>query len=78
MGKYEPLKKWLRGQPETSVELTFAEIERILNDKLPPTSRRHFTSWDNRAGVIQDAWLNAGWKTLMVDLENEKVKFQRM
>lgn len=77
MGKYTPLTEWLGRQPGPSVELTFAEIERILNAKLPPTSRQHFTSWDNRSGGIQNAWLNAGWETVMVDLENEKVKFQR-
>ncbi len=77
MGKYEPLTKWLRGQPEPSVELTFADIEKILNDKLPPTSMKHFTSWDNRPGVIQDAWGDADWETVMVDLENRKVKFRR-
>ncbi len=77
MSKYTPLTEWLRRRHESSVELTFAEIERILNDELPPTSRQHFTSWDNRSGGIQDAWLNAGWKTVMVNLEEEKVKFQR-
>ena len=78
MGKYAPFTEWLRKQPQGSVLLTFAQIERIISSDLPPNTRKYFRGWDNtRGGALNDSFLNAGWKTLMVDLENGKVKFQR-
>lgn len=81
MGKYTPLENYLRRQPPSTIQvvLTFAKIEGIIGDKLPPASRKWFRFWENGPGTVQSAaWHNAGWKTVMVDLENEKVKFQRV
>ena len=81
MGKYTPLEKYLRRQtlPTTQVVLTFAEIEKIIGDNLPPAARKWFRFWENGPGTVQsDAWHSGGWKTIMVDMENEKVKFQRI
>lgn len=79
MSKYAPLGKWLRQQPQNSVTLTFAQIEGIIGDYLPSNTREYFRGWDKTPGsALNDAFLNAGWKTVMVDMENEKVKFQRI
>ena len=79
MSKYTPFGVWLRKQPQNSVVLTFAEIEKIISGDLPPTAHKNFTFWANiRGSSLQESWLDAGWKTVMVDLENEKVKFQRI
>ncbi len=81
MGKYTPLGVFLQSQTANSVIRSFADIEKIIGDALPPSARKSFTSWDNRHGhtgpVMQDSWLDVGWRTVMVDLENERVKFQR-
>jgi hypothetical protein len=80
MAKYDPLRDYLRKLPSTTtqVTLTFAQIERILDNDLPPASRTWFRFWENGPGTVQsDAWHNAGWETIMVDMENETVKFQR-
>ena len=86
MGKYTPLTDWLKGQPGNSIELTFTQIERIIGDKLPDCARKYVKSnlvslrfWDNLAGASEsDARLNAGFQTVMVDMEKEKVKLKRI
>lgn len=78
MGKYTPLTEWLKKQPVNSVMLSFAEIEKIIGDDLPPSARKWFRFWENGPGTVQsDAWDNAGFQTITVDIENEKVKFRR-
>jgi len=70
----------------TEIVLTFAEIERIIGDELPNCARRYVNSglislrfWDNQWGAAEaDARLNAGWETVMVDMESEKVKLERI
>ena len=39
-GKYTPLENYLRDLPDSQREITlgFEQIERILNDKLPPSA----------------------------------------
>jgi len=79
MSKYEPLAQWFKKQPLSTKEvvLTFADIEQIIGDTLPSGARKNFTSWANFHSPLQDSWFNAGWRTVMVDFENERVKFQR-
>ncbi len=79
MGKYTPLEDWLRGRPEDSVELTFARIEEIIRDNLPPSAHKHFIYWENRPGVVAiNAILNAGFRVVMVDMEKGRVRFRRI
>jgi len=80
MFKYDPLRKYLQTLTGTEITLTFQEIEEIIGVSMEPSARTYFRSWDNTGGssaVRQNSWLDAGWKTVMVDMENEKVKFQR-
>lgn len=71
--KYAPLKKYFADLPkkQQEVTLTFAEIEAILNDKLPDSPRKYKGWWANdiRGRHVQAvAWLDAGWKMESVDL----------
>jgi len=80
--KWYPLYERLREQPSSTMEVTytFAEIDKILAPhKLPKSGREYFTYWGNwkREGSRSRAWLDAGFKMVMVDLQNEKVKFKR-
>lgn len=80
MSKYDPLQQHLEALTSTEITLTFQEIERIIGANMEPSARTYLRSWDNTGGssaVRQNSWLDAGWKTVMVDLENEKVKFHR-
>ena len=78
MAKYTLLEVFLKGQSGDSVVLTFADIEGIIKDELPPSAYKYFRFWDTTQGnVIAIAVLNAGFQTVMVDMENKKVRFQR-
>ena len=86
MGKYTPLEDFLKTYPGDSVELTFSRIEEIIGKPLPDCARRYLKTnlfslrfWDNLAGASEsNARLNAGFQTVMVDMENETVKLQRI
>lgn len=79
MSKYEPLNNFLKAQSREHVPMTFAEIERILNDKLPP-SKTHRAWWSNNPSnnVMTKEWLDAGYETESVDIAGEKLVFRRI
>lgn len=79
MSKYSPLQSYLKRQSQTEAPMAFAEIEKVLGFKLPPSARKHQAWWANNVGthVNARAWRDAGWKTSRVDLASERVVFVR-
>lgn len=79
MSKYEPLQSFLKHQGRDYVPMTFAEIERVLNGKLPP-SKSHRAWWSNNPSnnVMTKEWLAAGYETESVDIAGEKLVFRRV
>jgi peptidoglycan/xylan/chitin deacetylase (PgdA/CDA1 family) len=79
VGKYEPLGDYLRKQRGKLVPMTFAEIERIIGTKLPP-SQRYPAWWSNNTSnnVMTQVWLDAGFETEQVDVENRKLVFRKV
>ena len=51
-GKYSPLENYLRDLPANQKEaaLSFEQIERIINAKLPPSAYEYQQWWEN--GII--------------------------
>ncbi len=83
MAKYDSLGEHLKKLPQTTTQITlsFEKVEEIIGQGMEPSARKYFRSWDNTGGtsaVRQNSWLDVGWETTMVDMENEKVKFQRI
>jgi antitoxin HicB len=80
--KYLPLQMHLIGvsHSESDVQLSFAEIEQIIGDRLPPSAHNHREWWSNHAGshVQARAWLEAGWDVDSVDQGRQTVRFRRM
>ena len=80
-GKYAPLQMHLNGlpPPEGRAQLSFAEIERIIGDKLPSSAHNHRAWWSNHADshVQARAWLEAGWEVDSVDQGAQTVCFRR-
>jgi hypothetical protein len=81
-GKYRPLEHYLRDLPanQREVTLSFEQIERILNDKLPPSAYQYQAWWANqRTGTHVEAyaWMNAGWKVETVNLSEKWVRLIR-
>jgi len=63
----------------SDVPLSFAEIEQIIDARLPPSAHNHREWWSNHAGshVQARAWLEAGWEVENVDQEARTVRFRR-
>jgi len=81
--KYTPLEHYLTDLPisQRDVTLSFAQIERILNDKLPLSAMQYRPWWSNEAEgshVQARAWLDAGWKVDTVNFNGKWVRFLRL
>ena len=77
MGKYDALGRFLKEKDADELNLTFAEIERILGFTLPDSARK-FPAWwanDASAGRHASSWLSAGAKTQRLNLTAETVAF---
>ena len=78
-GKYRPLAEYLYDKWEKKITLTYAEIESILDFKLPPTAYKIPTSyWANTlTHTYAASWLAIGYKT-KVNIEALSVTFERI
>jgi hypothetical protein len=78
MSKYEPLGNYLKGQHNTTIAMSFADIERVLKISLPP-SKLQRAWWSNNPNnnVMTKQWLDAGYETEQVDLADEKLVFRK-
>ena len=80
--KYTPLEQYLIALPasQQAVRLSFEHIERMLNDKLPPSAKEYIAWWNNEAEgshVQARSWMDAGWKTDTVNFKQKWVRFVR-
>jgi hypothetical protein len=80
MGKYTRLGDFLRAQRSKEVPMTFAEIERVIGDKLPPNSPQYPAWWSNNPSnnVMTKVWLSAGFRTEQVNVKSRKIVFRRV
>src|SRR5438045_5255498 len=80
MGKYTRLGDFLRAQQSQEVPMTFAEIERVIGRKLPPSSPQYPAWWSNNPSnnVMTKVWLSAGFRTEQVDVKSRKLVFRRV
>ena len=78
MGKYEPLGQFLRKQKRDRIPMTFAEIERVLNAKLP-ASKNSRAFWSNNPdnNVMTRIWVEAGFETEDVSPQSSSIVFHR-
>ena len=80
MGKYDPLWAFLGSQTQSQLKLSFSEIERILNARLPASARGYPAWWANERVTTHQharAWLDAGYETRRLDLNAATVEFVR-
>jgi hypothetical protein len=79
MSKYRPLKEFLLNCASDRWSANFSEIERILGFKLPASAWQYNAWWSNHLGrpVASHAWLEAGFKTQDVNLQQGTVTFVR-
>lgn len=76
--KYRFLADNLYSSGENSVRLTFSDIEKILNDRLPESAYRHKAFWANTdSHSIALSWLSVGYQTVEVSMEDKYVVFEK-
>jgi DNA-binding transcriptional regulator YiaG len=77
--KYQPLLEFLRGNNQSEVTLTFAEIEAIIGDNLPDSAKSKRAWWSNRSkgGLQASAWMEAGYRVEDVDFDQQRVRFRK-
>ena len=69
MGKYDPLGRYLSGQPNDSCTLPFPEVEEIIGGPLPASARAHQGWWGNDETHVQaHSWMHVGWKVTQHNL----------
>lgn len=78
---YYPLFKYLRDSNKEEIEMTFAEIAKIIGQKkLTQSAYNHKSWWGNnlkkRTGQSK-AWLDAGYQAAQADLDKKTVKFRK-
>lgn len=79
LGKYDPLGAYLARKRADTLELTFAELERIIGAFLPKGAQRSewwTNDFDAAPQAVQiQAWLGAGYDATL--LRGERVRFDR-
>ncbi|KAA3664843.1 MAG: XRE family transcriptional regulator [Chloroflexi bacterium] len=77
--KYFPLYTHLKQCLQQEVVLTLTDIETLIELPLPGTAHLQRAWWSNRSkGALQaQAWMQAGYHVVEIDLENGKILFRR-
>jgi hypothetical protein len=83
LSKYEPLGKYLEGTGKRLVNLTFSEIEKILDFKLPKYLYKYPAGWYGTAKASPThrqkvVWCSYGYQVQSVDLITKKVSFHKV
>lgn len=80
MSKYTPLADFLKKQDRDFVPMTFADIERVIGTRLPPSASKHRPWWSNNPdnSVLTKAWLEAGFESEQVDMAGRRLVFRRV
>ena len=80
-GKYRRLYVHLCGLRSREWSASFAEVEAVLDFRLPPSARMHRPWWANQSRGNGHshalAWTTAGWETAQVEMEAETLLFRR-
>jgi hypothetical protein len=79
MSVYDPLRDYLEHVTFAEIELTFTEIERIINRPLPKSAERPQWWANQRASgrPQREAWRAAGFDAFLI-AGSRRVKFRRV
>ncbi len=80
MSRYEPLAQFLAAKKTDSWEASFDEIEKRIGASLPRSAYKYPAWWANQTGpghTQTRGWRSVGWRTCDLDLERQRVRFER-
>ena len=80
MSKYAPLEMYLNSAEADALSLTFAQIESIIKDQLPPSARKHRHWWSNKTSnnSMTQPWIAAGFEVAQVNMIDESLVFVKV
>jgi hypothetical protein len=75
--KYHPLFEHLLYSGQGQLTMSFAEIEKAMGTKLPPSAHSREEWWSNslRGHTQARAWMRAGYETSRIDLKGKTITF---
>lgn len=77
-GKYAGLWRWLQGQPDDQLRLSFEQVEEIIGAPLPTSCRAYAAHWHSYDGsAVARAILDAGWRGTDVSLSRQELVLRR-
>ena len=76
-GKYRRLTEHLEALGDAQETMTFSQIETVLKFELPRSARTHQAWWANQDRGQSLAWLCAGFRTVAVSVDEERLTFHR-
>jgi len=77
---YQPLADYLASKKGDVWDASFGQVEEKLGRALPRSAYRHQAWWANQSGPGHSqthGWRSAGWRTAKLDLERQRVRFER-
>ena len=82
MVKYKKLYEYLKVIPsnQSTVALSFSEIEKMIGSELPPSAKKYRPWWANEQRGMHSqrlAWMKAGWLVDKVNLNSGSVVLRR-
>lgn len=79
ISKYDNLAHYLAGRKEDMIRMRFSEIEKLIEGPLPQVAYDHRAWWANSDtnNHAINGWLQAGWETSRVDMDNRELLFVR-
>ncbi|HFE66862.1 MAG TPA: hypothetical protein ENJ93_06330, partial [Chloroflexi bacterium] len=77
--KYYPLYSYLKQSDLDELTLSLTEIEKIIENDLPPSAHKRRGWWSNRSeGAVQaNAWMDAGYHVTEIDLTAGQITFRK-
>ena len=84
MSKYDPLRAFLLLTPQHLQDMTvsFDQISKIINTKLPASATAHRQWWENQSDTSDrpqnQTWIDAGFEVKEVNLQQRWVKFKKI
>lgn len=77
--KYENISRYLMSRDEDMLRMSFKEIEKLIEGKLPPAAYEHRAWWANTQTQThaRHGWMKAGWETSKVDMDKGELVFIR-
>ena len=75
--KYQKLNDYFSKATNSSITLTFEDIESILGFVLPDSARKHRAAWYEAGHFMPKAWVENGYNIDSLDFRGQTVVFKK-